>query len=84
MLTLNLFFRINNTDLEPILNHLFANILNILQPVNGQNEYAIKALMRICLVLQEKTEPYLDPINAKLTELLSAISKVCNLPFILL
>jgi hypothetical protein len=55
---------------------LFANILNILQPVNGQNEYAIKALMRICLVLQEKTEPYLDPINAKLTELLSAISKV--------
>jgi exportin-2 (importin alpha re-exporter) len=58
---------------------LFANILNILQPVNGQNEYAIKVLMRICLVLQEKTEPYLDPINAKLTELLSAISKVCDL-----
>ena len=35
-----------------------------------------QALMRICLVLQEKTEPYLDPINTKLTELLSAISKV--------
>lgn len=60
---------------------MFANILNILQPVNGQNEYAIKALMRICLVLQEKTEPYLDPINAKLTELLSAISKVYAILF---
>lgn len=35
--------------------------------------------MRVCLVLQEKTEPYLDPINAKLTELLSAISKVIKL-----
>ena len=50
-------FRIVATDLDPFLNHLFGNILNILQPVSGQNEYAIKALMRLSLVMQEKMEP---------------------------
>ena len=55
--------------------HLIVNIMNLLEPVNGQNEYAIKALMRVFLVLQEKLEPFLDDILAKLAWLLTSISK---------
>ncbi len=62
--------------MEPFKTHLIANIINLLNPTKGQNEYAIKALMRVCLVLQEKLEPYLDEILLKLAELLTSISKV--------
>lgn len=64
-----------NSDLAPVLNHLIGNIVVLLDPKFGQNEYAIKSFMRVCLVSQELLEPYLDEILAKLVELLSIISK---------
>jgi len=63
------------SDLEQFMPHLIVNILNLIQPVSGENEYAIKALMRVCMVLQEKAEPYVEPIISKLVNLLNAISK---------
>lgn len=66
---------ISHTDLEPIITPLIGNIMNLLQPSIGQNEYAIKSLMRVCLVLQDKLEPYIDEMLAKLSELLTIISK---------
>ena len=54
---------------------LIANILDILQPVSGENEYAIRLLMRVCMVLGEQVVPYLDAIIHKLIGLLTAISK---------
>ncbi len=65
----------SNNDLEQLMPHLLVNILNIMQPVTGENEYAIKTLMRVCLMLQEKMEPYLDLIISKLILLLNSISK---------
>jgi len=66
---------VSNTDLVPVLNHLIGNIMVLIDPKYGQNEYAIKSLMRVCLVLQELLEPYLDEMLAKLAELLTTISK---------
>ena len=66
---------ITKNDLDPILNVLVANVLNIIAPLTGENEYAMKTLMRICIVVQERLEPYLEPILGKLISLLHAISK---------
>ncbi|CAF0704688.1 unnamed protein product [Brachionus calyciflorus] len=62
-------------DLQPFMPHLLSNIMNILQPVTGENEYVIKSFMRVCIILQETIEPYLDNLIVKLTGLLNAISK---------
>lgn len=64
-----------STDLEPLIQPLLQNNLDILQPVTGENEYAIKTLMRVCVTMQEKIEPFVDPIIAKLVLILNAISK---------
>lgn len=66
---------ISNTDLAPVVSHLVGNIMLLLDPSKGQNEYAVKSLMRVCLVLQEMLEPYLDEMLVKLSELLTTISK---------
>lgn len=66
---------IANTDLSPFASNLLGNIMNLLDPTKGQNEYAIKSLMRVCLILQEMLEQYLDEMLAKLAELLTTISK---------
>jgi len=66
---------ITNTDLAPLINPLIGNLIALLDPTKGQNEYAIKCLMRVSLVLQELLEPYLDEMLAKLAALLTAISK---------
>ena len=49
--------------------------MSLLDPSKGQNEYAIKCLMRVCLLLQETLEPYIDEMMSKLSELLTSISK---------
>jgi exportin-2 (importin alpha re-exporter) len=64
-----------SSDLEACMPQIVVNLLNILQPVTGESEYAMKTLMRICMVAQEKIAPFLDTIIAKLIELLNAISK---------
>lgn len=67
--------RFSATDLQPIASQLIMNLLNILQPTTGENEYAIKSLMRVCLSLQDHVEPYLDSLLAKLVLILNSISK---------
>ena len=62
-------------DLKQFMPQIMVNTLNILQPVNGENEYAMKTLMRLCMVLQDEVAPYLDTIIAKLVVLLNSISK---------
>lgn len=66
---------LSNADLAPIAQTLVVNLMTLLEPARGQNEYVVKALMRVCLVLQDSLEPFLDEMLAKLTELLGAISK---------
>lgn len=64
-----------SADLAPISTHLIGGIMSLLDPSKGQNEYAIKCLMRVCLLLQETLEPYIDEMMSKLSELLTSISK---------
>lgn len=66
---------VSNTDLAPVVSHLVGNIMLLIDPSKGQNEYAIKSLMRVCLVLQEMLEPYIDEMLQKLADLLTTISK---------
>lgn len=62
-------------DLQNFVSSIIVNTLNILHPVTSENEYAIRLLMRVCMVMQEKIEPYLDMIITKLIILLNSISK---------
>ena len=61
--------------MAPVVSHLVGNIMLLIDPSKGQNEYAIKSLMRVCLVLQEMLEPYIDEMLQKLADLLTTISK---------
>lgn len=87
-------------DLEKFMPYLLTNVLNLLQPVTNENEYAMKgfsaslntidffsihyvlssiikkALMRLCLTLQDHIEPYLDLTINKLAALLNSVIKV--------
>ena len=42
---------VSATDLEQFMPQIMINTLNILQPVTGENEYAMKTLMRLCICL---------------------------------
>lgn len=66
---------LTNIDLSQFMPQIMVNTLNILQPITGENEYAMKTLMRLCMCLQEKCVPYLETIIAKLITLLDSISK---------
>lgn len=50
--------------------------MNLLSPGTNENEYAMKALMRLSLTLQEHILPYLEEVINKLTLLLNAVIKV--------
>jgi len=62
-------------DLQQFFPSILANVMNLLQPVTNENEYAMKALMRLCLILQDQIEPYLNQTIDKLTNLLTSVIK---------
>ena len=71
---------LTSADFDPFLPHILTNTLAILQPTStspatGENEYAMKCLMRLCRSLQEKVTPYLDTVLATLNALLGVVSK---------
>jgi exportin-2 (importin alpha re-exporter) len=66
---------ISCNDISAVIPAMIQNILNILQPVTSENEYAMRTLMRLCFAMQDNIQPYVDPIIAKLVVLLEAISK---------
>lgn len=66
---------ITKLDLKPHLHKIFSNMFNLLRPVTGENEYVMKAIMRVCVVAQEETVPYLEAILTNLTNILNAICR---------
>lgn len=68
-------YLINRFDLKPHLETLLNNLFNLIQPVTGENEYIMKCLMRVCVVIQDEIMPYVGVTLSKLTHILNAISK---------
>ncbi len=67
---------ITSQDLAPLINPLIGNTMALLDPAKANsNEYAVKCLMRVCLVLQDLLEPYIDEMLAKLAQVLTVTSK---------
>lgn len=65
-----------SADIQKFLPYVLTNVMNLLSPGTNENEYAMKALMRLCLTLQEHIDPYLEEVVNKLTLLLNAVIKV--------
>jgi len=67
---------ITSQDLQPLINPLIGNTMALLDPSkSNSNEYAVKCLMRVCLVLQDLLEPYIDEMLVKLAQVLTITSK---------
>jgi len=66
---------ITRADLKPFIEPFLTKMFDLLQPVTGENEYVMKAMMRVCVVVQDDIVPYLGVVLSKLTSLLNAVSK---------
>ncbi|XP_047141486.1 exportin-2 isoform X1 [Hydra vulgaris] len=63
-------------DLMPYRDALFMNLFLVLEtPGSLENEYAIKAIMRVCTVVQEGIAPLVPVIISKLSEKLKEVCK---------
>lgn len=69
-------FAVTKTDLVPVEGQLLTNLFNALKlPGSQENEYVMKAIMRVLHVLQEDLVRHADGIIASLNEKLLMVSK---------
>lgn len=63
-------------DILPINKELFLNLFGALQlPGSEENEYVMKAIMRVCTTLQDSLSPFVKDIIESLTQKLTIVSK---------
>ncbi|KAJ8946441.1 hypothetical protein NQ318_014429, partial [Aromia moschata] len=67
---------VSGTQLQPLAGDLLTNLFALLErPVSEENEYVMKAMMRIFSTLQEKVIPFLGAALPKLTGKLQMVAK---------
>jgi len=67
---------ITPNDVLPINKELFLNLFGALSfPGSSENEYIMKAIMRVCTTLQDSIAPYIKDIITSLVNKLAEVSK---------
>lgn len=70
--------RLNRVELQPFLQPLFTNLFSVLDRADtAENEYVMKAIMRILSVVQDEITPVVPIVLDKLT---NALARVCKNP----
>lgn len=67
---------VNADEVEPFAQSLILNLLNVFQfPGSAENEFAIKALLRLFSLLRERVLPYFNDLLPKIVEKLTEVAK---------